>query len=300
MSIQIHAFQNGFGAELSGTDIRRHMDATTVAAISAALEEYAVLLLRDQPATDEEMAAFTSNFGQPQTTYSALVGKWKRRISRTDFSDISNLDENGKPLTPDDDRRMFNLFNQTWHTDTTFKPIPTKVAFLLARELPPKDGGTEWADMRRAYDDLSDAMKRRLEGVAAVHSQYYSRGLLGYTNFTEAEKARFPPVEHPLVRVQKSTGRKSLYLSSHLSHLAGLPEEEGRALVKELTAHATQRKYVYTHSWTIGDFIIWDNRTTIHRALPFEDRKYRRILARQGIDEDRRPIEEMREIAASH
>lgn len=124
-----------------------------------------------------------------------------------------------------------------------------------------------------------------------------------YSGTRISRKKRRPgsrPVEHPLVRVQKSTGRNSLYLSSHLSHLAGLPEEEGRALVKELTAHATQRKYVYTHSWTIGDFIIWDNRTTIYRALPFEDRKYRRILARQGIDEDRRPIEEMREIAASH
>jgi alpha-ketoglutarate-dependent 2,4-dichlorophenoxyacetate dioxygenase len=259
-------------------------------ALKAALEMHALLIIHDQAVDDDQQMAITNLFGPAQITYSAINGRFKRRIARADFSDIANLDENGEILKADDERRIFSLSNQVWHCDTTFKHIPTAFAFLSAREIPPEGGNTEWVDLRAAYDDLSNAMKTRIEGLVVVHSQYYSRGKMGFTSFTDEERAKFPPVPHPLVRVHAS-GRKTLYLSSHASHIVGWPEAEGRQLIAELTAHATQDKYSYVHVWREADFVAWDNRCTMHRVRPYDEFKYRRVLARTGVDEPAAPIE---------
>lgn len=278
------------GGEVSGLDLTRPLTKVDENSLRDALEKYALLVFHGQPVSDDQQMAITNVFGPAQVTYSAINGRFKRRIARPDFSDIANLDENGDILKADDERRIFSLSNQVWHCDTTFKRIPTSFAFLSAREIPPEGGNTEWADMRAAYDDLSDAMKTSIEDLVVEHSQYYSRGKMGFTSFTDEERAKFPPVPHPLVRLHAS-GRKTLYLSSHASHIVGWPVAEGRRLIEELTAHATQDKYTYVHVWRVADFVAWDNRCTMHRVRPYDEFKYRRVLARTGVDEPAAPIE---------
>jgi len=297
MTIKLEKSGQALGAIVSGVDLRNPISSVTAAEIERELERHGVLIFHDQPLSDDELTAFTANFGKMQIAYSAESGAnkgWKRRIARPDVFDISNLDENGDPLKPDDDRKIFNRFNATWHADTTFKPMPTKIAFLLARELPPAGGNTQFADMRLAYEDLPAELQKKIDPLVAVHSQFYSRGKLGYTNFTDEERAKWPPVLHPLVRTQQSTGRKNLYLCSHVSHIDGMPEEEGRSLVQQLTEHATQTKYIFEQKWAVSDLLIWDNRITMHRAMPYEDEKYRRVLVRQGIDEETRPLDQLK------
>jgi alpha-ketoglutarate-dependent 2,4-dichlorophenoxyacetate dioxygenase len=278
------------GVEVSGIELGGPLSAADGDALKNVLVEHALVVIHDQPVDDDQQMAITGLFGPAQITYSAINGRFKRRISRPDFSDIANLDENGQLLKEDDERRIFSLSNQIWHCDTTFKRIPTAFAFLSAREIPPEGGNTEWVDLRAAYEDLPNDLKSKIEGLIVEHSQYYSRGKMGFTNFTDEERAKFPPVPHPLVRMHAS-GRKTLYLSSHASHILGWPEAEGRQLIADLTAHATQEAYRYTHVWRVGDFVAWDNRCTMHRVRPFDEFKYRRVLARTGVDEPAAPVE---------
>ena len=151
---------------------------------------------------------------------------------------------------------------------------------MYARSVAPIGGHTEYADMRAAYDALSDAMKARLQGLIAEHSLLYSRRKLGFTSFTPEEETAFAPVRRPLVRGIPESGRLSLYVASHIGRVGGLPDAEAEALVAELIAHATQRQFVYTHRWRVGDLVMWDNRCTMHRGTEYEDTRWPRDLQR--------------------
>jgi alpha-ketoglutarate-dependent 2,4-dichlorophenoxyacetate dioxygenase len=172
-------------------------------------------------------------------------------------------------------RRLFSLGNRLWHSDSSFKAVPAKYSLLSARRIPGTDGNTEFADMRAAYDALDDDMKAKIGGLVCEHSQLYSRGVLGFDDFTEQDKVRFKPVLQRLVRTHPSTGRKSLFLASHAGTIVGWLVPEARALLRDLTEHATQRKFVYAHEWKQWDLVMWDNRATMHRARPFDPKEVR-------------------------
>ncbi len=281
---------NSLAARVTGLDLGAPLDPADAAAIEALLSSYPVLVFPGQTIDEDQQIRFTRIFGEPQLSYLALTMKFKRRISRADFNDISNLDENGELLQEGNARRLTSLANRMWHTDTTFRAIPSKVGILSAKEVPSTGGNTEFADMRAAYEGLEDGMKRRLEGMQAEHSTVYSRGKLG-VQFTEEEKRQLPSVRHPLVRTSGRTARRSLYLSSHASHIVGLPVDEGRQLLQQLTDHATAPRFCYVHEWQVGDLLVWDNRCTMHRAGEFDEFKERRVLARTGVDESAPPLE---------
>ncbi len=175
---------------------------------------------------------------------------------------------------------MFQLGNRLWHTDSSFKRLPARASLLYARSVAPIGGHTEFADERAAYDALPEAMKRRLAGLVAEHSIFTSRARLGFTNFSDEERQAMPPVPQVVVRTIPELGRKSLYLASHAGRILGLPEAEGRALIEELVAHATQRQFVYTHRWRVHDLVVWDNRCTMHRGTEFDDLRWRRDVQR--------------------
>lgn len=277
-------------ARVHGLDLSREVEPQDAAAIQELLAQYPVLVFPDQMINEDQQIRFTRIFGEPQLSYLALAMYQKRRINRDDFNDISNLDENGELLDARNPRRLTSLANRMWHTDTTFRSIPSKVGVLSAKEVPSSEGYTEFADMRAAYDELSEEMKRKLEGMQAEHSTVYSRGKLGVV-FTEEQKRQFPPAHHPLVRVSGRTGRKSLYLSSHASHIVGMPIEEGRELLRQLTEHATAPRFCFIQQWKVGDLLVWDNRCTLHRAGEFDEFKERRVLSRTGVDELTPPLE---------
>ena len=276
-----------FAAEASGIDITQPITAEQADEIHAAMNEFAVLVFREVLLDDEAQMAFTLSLGPieaPVTTN--LRSDNELRIAKT-FADVSNLDKDNKPFARDDRRRLFGIGNRLWHSDSSFKPVPAKYSLLHARSIPSKGGETQFADMRAAYDALNDETKAQIEGLVCEHSQMYSRRQIGFGDFTPQEIERLKPVRQTLVRTHPATGRKSLFLSSHAGEIVGWPTPEAQLLLRDLTEHATQREFVYTHRWQLNDLVIWDNRRTMHRARPFpsdEPRDMRRTtLAGDGL-----------------
>jgi alpha-ketoglutarate-dependent 2,4-dichlorophenoxyacetate dioxygenase len=279
MPVQFRRLHPHFVAEVSPVDLRQVHDAETLAQIRAGMDEYAVLVFRDQPFADEEQVAFAQRLdGEIHVkTGSAALGL--NRLGNDALVDISNLDEAGDIANPDDRRRAYGLGNRLWHTDASFQDPAGRYSMLSAKVVPPAGAETEYADMRSAYDALSAEMKARLEGLRVHHSIAHSRQTLGF-EFSPEEEERLRGAVHPLVRTIPRSGRRSLYLASHASRIVGWSTPEGRLLLRDLTEHATQSEFVYRHAWRVGDLVIWDNRATMHRARPFEDLTYRRELRR--------------------
>ncbi|HZM34263.1 MAG TPA: TauD/TfdA family dioxygenase [Burkholderiales bacterium] len=261
-------------------------DLDDAAYIVKIMDEYAVAVLRDQRMSDEEQIAFCRRFGELELSPHFGVGKGgKVRMRHPELFDVSNLDEEGNLLAEDDRRRMFRLANEMWHTDSSFVPGGARYSMLRALVVPSRGADTEFADMRAAYDALSEEKKRQLEGLVVEHSTFYSRSLIGF-QFTPEELTRRTATPQYLVQRHPSSGRKALYLASHASHVVGWSVDKGRALLAELTAHATQPQFVYVHKWRVGDLVIWDNRCTMHRATPFPDTNERRDLRRTTVRGD--------------
>ena len=276
MAISVRQVHPLFVGEVRGVDMREPPDGALIADIVAAADRYAVLVFREQFISDAQHVAFSQPFGRLETTIKAYRPGFKGRLD-AHVADISNLDEEGGILAPDDRRRMNSLGNRLWHTDYTFKETPGKYSLLSARVIPGEGGETQFADMRAAYDALPDAMKARLEGLVAEHSLLYSRGTIGFTDFSEEERARLPSASQALVRVHPGSGRKTLYLASHAMEIHGMPVPEGRILLRDLMEHATRREFVYTHSWRAGDLVLWDNRCTMHRAREYDAGQVREL-----------------------
>jgi alpha-ketoglutarate-dependent 2,4-dichlorophenoxyacetate dioxygenase len=287
MTVAIRPLHPLFAAEMTGVQLSGEIDAGTRDAVERAMDERAVLVVRDQALDDEKQVAFTRLYGPPETVQ-AVRGKSDKdlaaaRIAMKEIFDISNLDERGHILDLDDQRRAYRVGNELWHTDSSFRQKSATWSMLHARVIPPNGADTEFADMRAAYDALPGAMKKKLDGLVAEHSIWHSRAKLGNYVPTEEERTARPPARHPVVRKHPGSGRMALYIASHASHILGWPVEEGRALLAELMEFATQPRFVYVHKWRRGDLVIWDNRCTLHRATPFESAVHVRDMRRTTI-----------------
>jgi len=256
MAISVTQIHPLFVGEVSGVDLRQPMDAATASQIVAAADRHAVLVFHDQAITDEQQIAFSRLLGPLETTIKAYRPGHKPRLD-LHISDVSNLDEQSRVLAADDRPRMLGLGNRLWHTDSSFKAIPARYSLLSARAIPGDGGETQFADMRAAYDALSPAMQARIDGLVAEHSVLYSRSTIGFTDFTDEERTRLPPVPQRLVRVHPGSQRKTLYLASHAGWIRGMQIPEARMLLRDLMEHATQRAFVYTHQWKVGDLVMW-------------------------------------------
>ena len=296
MAFTVHPLHPHFVARFEGLDMRVPPAAATMRAVVEAADRYAVLVFPGQHINDEQHVAFSRPFGRLETTIKAYRPGFKGRLD-PHVADISNLDENNGVLSATDRRRMSSLGNRLWHTDYTFKETPGLYSLLSARVIPEDGGETQFADMRAAYDALPARMKQRLDGLTAEHSLLYSRGTIGFVDFSEEEKARLGSAPQPLVRVHPGTGRKNLYLASHAMMIHGMEIPEGRILLKELMDHATRPEFVYTHRWTAGDLVLWDNRRTMHRACEYDPTKVRE-LHRTTVMEPTPPMAELRRSAA--
>ena len=269
--ISIRQVHPVFVGEVSGADLRQPLSKADVAAIEAGMDRYAVLIFRDQNITDDQQMAFTQNFGEIENAKGGNITKDNEYRLKKGMVDVSNLDKDGKPLPRDDRRRMFNLGNRLWHSDSSFRAKPAKYSILSARTVASQGGNTEFADMRAANDTLDDAMRASIEDLVCEHSLIYSRGSMGFSDLTEDEKAMMKPVRQRLVRTHPVTGRKSLYLSSHAGQIVGWLVPESRDFLRDLNEHATQRELVYTHRWRQYDLVVWDNRQTMHRVRRFDE-----------------------------
>lgn len=290
MSLSLRKLHPLFAAEIVGIDLRQVHDQATLAEIHAGLDEYAVLVFRDQPFSDEDQAAFTRRLdgslftgleyeGGARTTSGHDVSQTTEQRSVPGLEKVSNLNEASEIVTAGDRRRVAKLGNRIWHTDGSQYDPSVRYTMLSGRVIPPVRADTEFADTRAAYDALDAATKKSLEGLRAFHSVVYSRNLLGFA-FSKEEEEKLKGAVHSVVRTIPRTGRRSLYLGAHASHVVDILIPEGRLLLRDLTEHATQDRFVYRHEWRPNDLVIWDNRATMHRARPFDDAKYQRDMRR--------------------
>jgi len=271
MSLLIQPIQPSFAARVSGVDLRTPISTAVAAEIESGMDRYGVLVFPDQQIDDDQQLSFTKNFGEIEHAQGGNITKDSEHRLKHGMIDVSNLDQKGEPLDRNDRRRMFNLGNRLWHSDSSYRAVPAKFSLLSARTVAARGGNTEFADMRAAYDTLDDDMKALVEDLVCEHSLLYSRGSMGFTELSEAERAMFKPVRQRLVRTHPATGRKSLFLASHIGTILGWPVPEGRDLIRDLIEHATQREFVYAHAWKQYDLVMWDNRQTMHRVRRFEE-----------------------------
>jgi len=272
MSIRItprSSDHSDFAGEINGVDIRNGVTAAEANAIEEAIDHYAVLVFPDQQIDDDQQFAFSSHFGPMEQATGDVVAHDKRRLSMR-VNDISNLDKDGNVLKRDDRTRLFGLGNMLWHSDSSFKSVPARYSLLSARVIPSAGGFTQFADMRAAWDKLDSDMQHEAKEMVCQHSQLFSRASLGFEDFTEAERREWQPVEQRLVRRHPRSKRLSLFLSAHIGAINDWPVPEARLYIRDLTEHATQPEFVYTHKWKPWDLVMWDNRSTMHRARRYD------------------------------
>jgi alpha-ketoglutarate-dependent 2,4-dichlorophenoxyacetate dioxygenase len=284
MSITVCPVTPGFAAEIGDVDLSSPLADADFDAIKDAFWNYAVLIFPDQHLTPAQHLAFSAKFGpvenertlDPKATPSRLTGE---------FSDISNLAADGTIWGETSRQRMYKAGNKLWHTDSSFKRLPSLCSLLYSRSVAPVGGHTEFADQRAAYDALPGMTKQKLHGLVVEHWIATSRRRSGFNEFNEEEMKRLPPVPQVLVRTIPQTGRKSLYVASHAGRIYGMPDDEGRALIDELIVHTTQRQFVYTHRWRPNELVMWDNRCTMHRGTDYDDLRWIRDMQRVTISD---------------
>jgi alpha-ketoglutarate-dependent 2,4-dichlorophenoxyacetate dioxygenase len=276
--IRITPLHRHFAARVEGIDNRNPLADDQVHAVNDAVREYAVVVLPNQSFDERDQVRFSRAFGGLELPRSGgYFNDYKSRVGPELF-DAGNLDNAGEILAADAPLRVFSKGNLLWHTDSSFNALPVKWSLLMSYIIPPEGGETEFADMRLAYDCLPPDLKGQVDQIEVVHDLWHSRKLGGYQSDGQ-EHNRVKPVVKPLVR-QSESGRKALYLGAHAASIVGMSEREGEALLARLLEHATKTEFVYRHQWALGDLVIWDNRCTLHRALPFKTLEHKRDMRR--------------------
>ena len=287
MNFKVLKSKIDFTAEVFGIDARQNISHEQKIQLTKLINEYAVIILKNQKINDDEQIKFSENFGfiEPAGTNTELTKITDRRLSLK-MNDVSNLDKNNKPLTKSNQNRIFGLGNRLWHTDASFKKIPVTFSILSGRKVSSKGGETEFCDMRCGYKALSNEMKNKVESLIGEHSLQYSRGKLGFIMkdvLTNKELKKFKPVLQPLVRKNYVTDRKSLYLSAHLGLIKDWELADSILFINDLMEVCTRPDYIYCHKWKENDLVIWDNTQVMHRGRYFNDQKEIRDVRRTTI-----------------
>lgn len=283
MSLQLQPLNPDFVAVASGINLKEVPTAETVAQIDEAMNQYAVLIFRNQPISQDEQLAFTRAFGPLDLGFKKAANRHSR-LKHVELADISNLAEDGNIASRDHYRIVNNMANQLWHSDSSFQNPPARYSMLHC-VVPARHGGeTEFADLRGAYDSLPNDLKAEIADLEAEHFALHSRFMLGDTNYTQAQIDAIPRVRWPLVRTHPGSQRKLLFVGVHCTHIVGMTVPEGRVLLSDLLEHATQEAHVYRHQWQAGDLVIWDNRATLHRGRRYNLNEKRELRRSTTLD----------------
>jgi alpha-ketoglutarate-dependent 2,4-dichlorophenoxyacetate dioxygenase len=272
-----------FAAEATGIDLREPLTPAQIKAVEEAMDQHAVLVFRDQNLSQTQQIEFAKSLGPLDMGLRKLKGG-PHRLEYAELADISNVKVDGEVADRAHAKIVGNVANQLWHSDSSFQKPRAKYSMLSAVTVPVFGGETEFADLRMAWDDLPDWRQRQVEGLRAVHYALHSRFLLGDTQYTEEQRTAIPPASWPLVQTDPRTGRKILFVGIHACEIEGMTLAEGRMLLLDLMEHATQRQFVYQHHWQVGDLVMWDNTSTVHRGRWF-DFTERRELRRATTEE---------------
>jgi alpha-ketoglutarate-dependent 2,4-dichlorophenoxyacetate dioxygenase len=272
-----------FAAQVSGIDLTQPLTPVQVKDIERAMDEHAVLVFRHQALTQDQQIIFAKYFGPLDLGFRRVRGG-PHRLDYAELADISNVKVDGQIAEREHAKIVGNIANQLWHSDSSFQKPRAKYSMLSAVTVPQHGGQTEYADLRLAYDTLPADLKQRVEGRVAIHYALHSRFMLGDTHYTEEQRQMIEPVTWPLVQTDPRTKRKILFVGVHASEVEGMTLAEGRMLLMDLLEHATQRERVYRHEWQVGDLVMWDNTSTVHRGRHY-DFSERREMRRATTEE---------------
>lgn len=285
MSFTIQPLSQNFAAEIFDIDLGNKLPDAVINKLKESFWKYAVLVFPDQKLSLDQHVEFATLFGPIEMNINTYQDEVKKHRFDYRVSDISNLDDEDNILAESSRKRMSGLANRLWHTDSIFRHTPALASALYALTIVPIGGRTEFADTRAAWDSLPEVVQQKLDELVVEHSIFHSRSKIGFTNFTEKERAALPPAQQVLVRRIPENQRKALYIASHAMRIVGMSDTEGTALLEELMAHATQPQFVYSHRWRVGDLVIWDNRCTLHRGTDYDERRYKRDMRRATVSD---------------
>lgn len=280
-------FENGaLGAEFLGANLHELPTDELVDAFEQAMAKYAVVVLREQHVDDAEQIRFARTFGPLELPphMGMRPAAMKVRVGYGLY-DISNLDANGDFLPQDSLRLIFNKSNENFHTDSSFNALPTKWSMLSARVVPPEGGDTEFSDARAAWDALPGALKEQAARATAEHWLWKTRVDAGKMQISDEMRNAMPPARHPVMRTVPESGRTSLYLGAHVTHIVDWPRADSDRFIGEISAHLARPEFRYVHKWRVGDLLVWDNRCTLHRATPYPVFQHKRDMRRATINE---------------
>ena len=259
------------GAELS-VDLAKGVDDELFRALYRAFLRYQVLVFPPQELPPGRQVEFARRFGEVQVH----VMNQYHADGYPELYRLSNLDENGRPSGKHPDKGTL-----AWHTDGSWQRVTGQATIIYGELMPKRGGETHFCDMYGAYEGLDGVWKARIAGLRAVHNLDFSRNRRhGEEPLTEEQRLAKPPVDHPVVRTHPETGRKCLFLGDHAEYLAGMPYDEGRALIEELNALAIRPELTYEHRWRTRELIVWDNRCVLHRATPYDEASEGRVIRR--------------------
>ena len=286
MTLQIQALTEPIAAEVRGVDVTEPISDETFSQLRTALYRHAVLVFHDQDITDEQQVTFTWGFGTVENTIpSDPIG------DGGPVGVISNVDENGDIIPPDDDRARYMVANTQWHSDGSFRRVPLKGSMLAAKVVPPEGGATEFASLVAPYKQMSEEQKAEVENLQAEHSLARSREKIAPNLMSDDFLKDTPPAVQPVVRRIPETGDKALLVGSYAGRVVGWPDEKGLALLEKLLDWCTQPQFVYRHEWRANDIVVYDNRLCLHRGTLWDRERYKRILHRTTLAGMRRSIE---------
>lgn len=280
MAISFEPRSKDYVAVVHGVDLAKPLDADQKEAIERAIWRYAVLVFPDQPVTAEQQIRFAESFGPLDTgLQKKILNKVQQRHNSSAITDISNVNQDGQVAKSDEKMALLNIGNMFWHTDAAYQHHPYRYGILAAQTVASWGGQTQFADLRAAYDALDDRTKSLIADRTAVFYSHYTRDWLGF-NDSEGDRMAYRPVRWPVVRIHPGSGRKLLWIDSKVTEISGMSIPEGRAFAHEMVEHIGQREHVYSHVWTPGDVVMWDNRSVLHRGRRFdlsERREMRRV-----------------------
>ena len=279
MEFDVRPLKKNIGAEIRGVDLSRSLPDQTIKKIREVWINHVVAVFPNQKVNDEQHIKFSKRLGKLEIiNMSALQMK-----GRPEIYEATNLDDDNNIMLNDHPVMSINRGNQKWHSDSSFKQVPATASMLNAYIVPKEGGETEFANMAAAYRALDEETKKLCEGLVAIHDFYWSRRDIEEQAFTQKERDAIPPVRHPLIRTHPETGQKAIYVGSHTREIEGWDFNKSRNLIDMLINFSTQEQFTYQHKWNVGDMVLWDNRSAMHRGMAFDDRNAKRRLHRTTI-----------------
>ncbi len=266
-----------FGARVTGVDLTSPLDDDTVEAIREAIDTYSLLCFPDQPMNDEAHLAFTRRLGEPEHEH-VHFGKTGEIVY---FGTVGNVVNGHTKRDNDDLNTRYQKGNQMWHSDSSFRLVPSFISISHAYEVPGDGGATEFVSMRSAYARLPAELQATIDPLHVIHDYVFSRSRVAPVDPNHA--ASLPPIEQKLVRTNPGNGEKNYYVGSHARSIVGWSGIESRKLIDDLLERATQPHDIYAHYWKIGDTVIWDNRCLLHRGAGYDADRWRRLMRQTRV-----------------